>query len=159
MGNTYCRFGFVYVLAAGTACTISDELFGVFAGGTMAHSWVQMFDSELDAFRAYCQTYPDNATLLVDTYNSLQSGVPNAIRAFNEVLRPKGITHCGIRFDSGDIAYLTKKARKMLDDAGWQGDVDRLAVQLQQRHGVDPAGAAGSGPAHRLDGVSAGLSG
>ena len=69
-----------------------------------------------DSFRAYCQTYPDNATLLVDTSNSLQSGVPTAIRAFNAVLRPKGITHCGIRFDSGDIAYLTKKARKMLDD-------------------------------------------
>ena len=105
---------------AGTACTISDELFGVFAGGTMAHSWVQMFDSELDAFRAYCQTYPTNATLLVDTYNSLQSGVPNAIRAFNEVLRPLGIRKCGIRLDSGDMTYLTKKARKMLDEAGWQ---------------------------------------
>ena len=103
---------------AGTACTISDELYGVYAGGTMAHSWVQMFDSELDAFRAYCQTYPDNATLLVDTYNSLQSGEPNAIRPFNEVLKPQGITRCGIRFDSGDIAYLTKKARKMLDEAG-----------------------------------------
>ena len=104
---------------SGTACTISDQLYGVPALGTMAHSWVQMFDSELDAFRAYCQTYPTNATLLVDTYNSLQSGVPNAIRAFNEVLKPLGITRCGIRFDSGDIAYLTKKARKMLDDAGW----------------------------------------
>ena len=118
---------------AGTACTISDELFGVYAGGTMAHSWVQMFDSELDAFRAYCQTYPDNATLLVDTYNSLQSGVPNAIRAFNEVLRPKGITHCGIRFDSGDIAYLTKKARKMLDDAGWTDCKITVSNALDER--------------------------
>ena len=70
---------------AGTACTISDEVYGVPAGGTMAHSWVQMFDTEYDAFKAYCETYPTNATLLVDTYNSLQSGVPNAIRAFNEV--------------------------------------------------------------------------
>ena len=104
---------------AGTACTISDQVFGVPAGGTMAHSWVQMFDTEYDAFRAYCETYPTNATLLVDTYNSLQSGVPNAIRAFNDVLRPLGITKCGIRFDSGDIAYLTKKARVMLDEAGW----------------------------------------
>ena len=104
---------------AGTACTISDEVYGVPAGGTMAHSWVQMFDTEYDAFKAYCETYPTNATLLVDTYNSLQSGVPNAIRAFNEVLKPKGITKCGIRFDSGDIAYLTKKARVMLDEAGW----------------------------------------
>ncbi len=104
---------------AGTACTISDEIYGVPAGGTMAHSWVQMFDSEYEAFKAYCETYPTNATLLVDTYNSLKSGVPNAIRAFNEVLKPLGITKCGIRFDSGDIAYLTKKARKMLDEAGW----------------------------------------
>ena len=104
---------------AGTACTISDEFYGVPAGGTMAHSWVQMFDTEYDAFKAYCETYPTNATLLVDTYNSLQSGVPNAIRAFNEVLKPLGIKQCGIRFDSGDIAYLTKKARVMLDEAGW----------------------------------------
>ena len=105
---------------AGTACTISDEIYGVPAGGTMAHAWVQMFDSEYEAFKAYCETYPTNATLLVDTYNTLKSGVPNAIRVFNEVLRPKGITKCGIRLDSGDIAYLSRKARKMLDDAGWE---------------------------------------
>ncbi len=104
---------------AGTACVLSDQLFGVPAGGTMAHAWVQMFDSELEAFRAYCRTYPQNATLLVDTYNTLQSGIPNAIRAFNEILKPLGITKCGIRLDSGDLAYLTRKARKMLDDAGW----------------------------------------
>ena len=103
---------------AGTACTISDELFGVYAGGTMAHSWVQMFDSELDAFRAYCQTYPTNATLLVDTYNSLQSGVPNAIRTAREVLEPMGRRLRGIRIDSGDLTYLSIKARKMLDEAG-----------------------------------------
>ena len=104
----------------GTACTISDEIYGVPAGGTMAHAWVQMFDSELEAFKAYCRIYPTNATLLVDTYNTLESGVPNAIRAFNEVLKPMGITKCGIRLDSGDIAYLSQKARKMLDDAGWE---------------------------------------
>ena len=104
---------------AGTACTISDEVYGVYAGGTMAHSWVQMFDSEYDAFKTYCQIYPHNATLLVDTYNTLHSGIPNAIRAFDEVLKPLGITQCGIRLDSGDLAYLTQKARKMLDDAGW----------------------------------------
>lgn len=104
---------------AGTACAVSDTLYGVPAGGTMAHSWVQMFDSEYDAFVAYCKTYPTNAVLLVDTYNSLKSGVPNAIRAFNEVLRPLGISKCGIRFDSGDMAYLTRKARAMLDEAGW----------------------------------------
>ena len=103
----------------GTACTISDQLYGVHAGGTMAHAWVQMFDSEYEAFKTYCEIYPNNATLLVDTYNTLKSGVPNAIRVFNEVLKPKGITKCGIRLDSGDMAYLTQKARKMLDDAGW----------------------------------------
>ena len=103
----------------GTACTISDQLFGVPAGGTMAHAWVQMFDSEYEAFKTYCQTYPTNATLLVDTYNTLKSGIPNAIRAFNDVLRPLGITKCGIRLDSGDLAYLTRKARQMLDEAGW----------------------------------------
>ncbi len=103
----------------GTACTISDQLFGVHAGGTMAHAWVQMFDTEYEAFKAYCQMYPNNATLLVDTYNTLKSGVPNAIKAFNEVLKPLGITKCGIRLDSGDMAYLSQKARKMLDDAGW----------------------------------------
>lgn len=103
----------------GTACTISDQLYGVPAGGTMAHAWVQMFDSQYEAFKTYCQIYPTNATLLVDTYNTLKSGVPDAIRAFNDVLKPLGITKCGIRLDSGDIAYLTREARKMLDDAGW----------------------------------------
>ena len=103
----------------GTACTISDQIFGVRAGGTMAHAWVQMFDTEYEAFKAYAEMYPDNATLLVDTYNTLHSGIPNAIRVFNEVLKPRGITKCGIRLDSGDLAYLTRKARAMLDEAGW----------------------------------------
>ncbi len=103
---------------AGTACALTDELYGVPAGGTMAHSWVQMFESEYEAFRAYCEIYPHSATLLVDTYNTLKSGVPNAIKAIKEVLIPKGITNYAIRLDSGDIAYLTKKARKMLDEAG-----------------------------------------
>ncbi len=102
----------------GTACTITDELYGVPAGGTMAHSWVQMFDSEYDAFKTYCELYPDNPTLLVDTYNTLKSGIPNAIKVFKEVLLPQGRTKCAIRLDSGDISYLSKKARKMLDDAG-----------------------------------------
>ncbi|MDE7245617.1 MAG: nicotinate phosphoribosyltransferase [Oscillospiraceae bacterium] len=104
----------------GTACAISDQLYGVPAAGTMAHSWVQMFDSQYEAFKTYCEIYPTNAVLLVDTYNTLKSGVPDAIRAFNEVLKPRGITKCGIRLDSGDIAYLTKEARKMLDAAGWE---------------------------------------
>ena len=105
---------------SGTACTVTDELYGVKALGPMAHSWVQMFDSEYEAFKAYCELYPDNAVLLVDTYNTLSSGIPNAIRAFNEVLRPRGITKCGIRLDSGDLCYLTQKARAMLDEAGWE---------------------------------------
>lgn len=103
----------------GTACTISDERYGVPAGGTMAHSWVQMFDSQYEAFKTYCEIYPNNAVLLVDTYNTLRSGIPDAIRAFNEVLKPLGIKKCGIRIDSGDMAYLTRKAREMLDEAGW----------------------------------------
>ena len=103
----------------GTACTISDQLFGVKAGGTMAHAWVQMFDAEYDAFKTYCEIYPENPTLLVDTYNTLKSGIPNAIRVFNEVLKPKGLTKCGIRLDSGDMTYLSKKAPQMLDEAGW----------------------------------------
>ena len=102
-----------------TACTMADQHYGSPATGTMAHSWVQMFPDEYTAFKTYCQLYPNNATLLVDTYNVLRSGVPNAIRAFKEVLEPLGVTKCGIRLDSGDMAYLTRKARKMLDDAGW----------------------------------------
>ena len=104
----------------GTACALSDQVYGVPAAGTMAHSWVQMFPSQYEAFKAYCEIYPNNAILLVDTYNTLKSGVPDAIRVFNEVLRPRGITKCGIRLDSGDIAYLSKEARKMLDAAGWE---------------------------------------
>ena len=101
----------------GTACAISDQLYGVPAGGTMAHSWVQMFPDEYTAFKTYCQVYPESATLLVDTYNVLKSGVPNAIRAFKEL----GITSGGIRIDSGDLTYLSRKARRMLDDAGLPG--------------------------------------
>lgn len=99
---------------AGTACTISELRYGVPAGGTMAHAWVQMFDSEYEAFDTYCRLYPNNATLLIDTYNVIKSGVPNAIKAF----KAHGITKCGVRIDSGDITYLTKQVRKMLDDAG-----------------------------------------
>ena len=101
-----------------TACTIADEAFGVPAGGTMAHSWVQLFDSEYEAFKTYCEIYPNNATLLIDTYDVFGSGLPNAIRAFKEVLLPKGITNCAVRLDSGDVTYLTKKIRKILDSEG-----------------------------------------
>lgn len=103
----------------GTACAIADRDLGIPALGTMAHSWVQMFDTEIDAFRAYAKRYPKSCTLLVDTYNVLKSGVPNAIRVFNEELVPNGYRPAGIRIDSGDITYLSKKARKMLDDAGF----------------------------------------
>ena len=104
----------------GTACTISDKMFSVPALGTMENSWVQSFDSAYDAFVAYAESYPDNCVLLIDTYNVLKSGLPNAIRVFNEVLKPKGIKKCGIRIDSGDITYLTKKCRKILDESGWE---------------------------------------
>ena len=103
----------------GTACTLDGRDFGIPALGTMAHSWVQLFDSEYEAFKAYAEEYPDSCTLLVDTYNVLKSGIPNAIKVFNEVLVPNGHRPAGIRIDSGDITYLSKKARKMLDDAGF----------------------------------------
>ena len=104
----------------GTACTITDRDFGVPALGTMAHSWIQLFPSEEEAFRAYAKEYPHQCTLLVDTYNVLKSGVPNAIKIFNEVLVPQGFRPAGIRIDSGDITYLSRKARKMLDAAGFE---------------------------------------
>lgn len=104
----------------GTACTIVDRDFEVPALGTMAHSWVQMFPTELDSFKAYARLYPDSCVLLVDTYNVLESGVPNAIKAFNEEVIPRGYRPKGIRIDSGDIAYLSKEARKMLDEAGFE---------------------------------------
>ena len=102
----------------GTACTLSDKLYGVPAGGTMAHSWVQMFDIEYEAFSTYCRLYPNNPTLLVDTYSVFGSGLPNAVKAIKDVLWPMGLKKCAIRIDSGDIAYLTKKARAYLDAQG-----------------------------------------
>ncbi len=104
---------------AGTSCVKSAMDYGSKASGTMAHSWVQMFDSEYEAFKTYALKYPNSCLLLVDTYNVVKSGIPNAIRVFDEVLKPMGIRPMGIRIDSGDITYLTKKVRKMLDDAGY----------------------------------------
>ncbi len=101
-----------------TACTIADQMFKTPAGGTMAHSWVQMFDNEYEAFATYCKLYPDNATLLIDTYDVLSSGLPNAIKAFKECLNDEQRKHAGVRIDSGDITYLTKKVRKKLDENG-----------------------------------------
>nr|WP_300089985.1 nicotinate phosphoribosyltransferase [Sedimentibacter sp.] len=101
----------------GTATTLADEAFGVPALGTMAHSWVQMYESEYEAFKVYAENYPDSCTLLIDTYNVLQSGIPNAIRVSKEILEPMGKRLKGVRIDSGDIAYLSKKCRKMLNEA------------------------------------------
>jgi nicotinate phosphoribosyltransferase len=110
----------------GTANTIVDRDFNIPALGTMAHSWVQLFPTELEAFKAYARVYPDNCTLLVDTYDTLSQGVPNAIKTFNEEVLPRGFRPKGIRIDSGDIAYLSKEARKMLDEAGFS-DVKIMA--------------------------------
>ena len=103
----------------GTSCMLTAKDFGVKASGTMAHSWVQLFNDEYTAFKTYAEKYPDSCLLLVDTYNVLKSGIPNAIKVFDEVLKPLGKRPVGIRIDSGDITYITKKARKMLDDAGY----------------------------------------
>lgn len=103
----------------GSSNCVTDKLYGVPALGTMAHSWVQLFPSEYDAFMAYARSYPQNCSLLIDTYDVIKSGIPNAIRVFDEVLKPLGIRPKGVRIDSGDIAYLTKKMRKMLDEAGY----------------------------------------
>ncbi len=106
--------------AIGTACTLVERDFDIPALGTMAHSWVQLFPTELEAFRAYARSYPDSCTLLVDTYDTLREGIPNAIKVFNEELVPKGYRPKGVRIDSGDLAYLSKVARNMLDNAGFE---------------------------------------
>lgn len=104
----------------GTSNTLADRDFEIPALGTMAHSWVQMFDSELEAFKAYAKVYPDSCTLLIDTYDTLKEGVPNAIKCFNDVVVPAGYRPKGVRIDSGDIAYLSKETRRMLDEAGFE---------------------------------------
>ena len=106
--------------AVGTSCVLTAQKFNVPASGTMAHSWVQSFDNEYEAFKAYAEIYPKNCLLLVDTYNTLESGVPNAIKVFDEILKPQGIRPVGVRLDSGDLAYLSKEVRKMLDEAGYE---------------------------------------
>ena len=103
-----------------TACTLSDRMFNIPAVGTMAHSWVQLYDTEYDAFKAWAEIYPDDCVLLIDTYNVIKSGIPNAIKTFDEILKPLGKRPKGVRIDSGDITYLTKKCRQMLDDAGYE---------------------------------------
>ena len=106
--------------AVGTANTLTDSLYGSPALGTMAHSMIMLYPSEYEAFKTYAETFPDACTLLVDTYDVLRQGVPNAIRVFDEVLKPLGKRPKGIRIDSGDLAYLSKEARRMLDEAGYE---------------------------------------
>ncbi len=128
-----------------TSNVLAAQMYNVPCSGTHAHSWVMSFDSELEAFRAYAQIYPKNCLLLVDTYDTLRSGVPNAIKVFDE-MKAKGLKPIGIRLDSGDLAYLSKKARKMLDDAGHKdckicasGDIDEyiLSSLNQQNAKID----------------------
>ena len=104
----------------GTSCTYTAKEFNVNASGTMAHSFVQAFDSEYEAFKTYAENYPDDCTLLIDTYDTLNSGIHNAIKCFNEVLLPKGYRPKAVRLDSGDLSYLSKKIRTILDNAGFE---------------------------------------
>jgi len=133
---------------ASTSNVIAAQAFGVPAAGTMAHSWVMDYPTEYEAFRAYADAYPENCLLLVDTYDTLRSGVPNAIKVFRE-LKEKGYKPKGIRLDSGDLAYLSKKARKMLDEAGFpeaiicvSGDLDERSINslIQQGARIDSWG-------------------
>ncbi|PID82900.1 MAG: nicotinate phosphoribosyltransferase [Clostridiales bacterium] len=105
---------------AASSNTIVDSIYGVKATGTMAHSWVQMFETEYDAFKAYAKNYPDTCSLLIDTYDVLNSGIKNAVRVFDEVLKPLNKRPLSVRLDSGDIAYLSKKVRRILDEAGYE---------------------------------------
>lgn len=115
---------------ASSANTLAEKLYGVPATGTMAHSWVQLFPTELEAFRAYAKIYPDTSVFLIDTYDTLNQGIPNAITVFQE-LRDKGHEGLAVRIDSGDIAYLSKKARKMLDEAGFEN------IQIMASNSLD----------------------
>ena len=138
-------------IIGGCSCTsnvLAGQKFGVPVAGTMAHSWVMDYPTEYEAFRAYANTYPDNCMLLVDTYDTLRSGVPNAIKVFEE-LREEGHKPKGIRLDSGDLAYLSKEARKMMDEAGFtdtiicvSGDLDERSINslLQQGAKIDAWG-------------------
>ena len=104
----------------GTSCTLTAKEFNVSASGTMAHSFIQAFDSEYEAFKVYAENYPDDCTLLIDTYDTLNSGIQNAIKVFNEVLVPNGYRPKAVRLDSGDLSYLSKKIRKILDEARFE---------------------------------------
>ncbi len=126
-----------------TATTVADEMFGVPATGTMAHSWIQFFDSEYEAFKTYAEVYPDNCTLLIDTYDILKSGAVNAIRVAKEVLEPMGKRLKGVRIDSGDLAYFSKKLRKMFDGEGMEdckivvsNSIDEFLIKSLQKQGA-----------------------
>ncbi|MDD9149211.1 nicotinate phosphoribosyltransferase [Sporolactobacillus sp. CQH2019] len=114
-----------------TANTLAGMMFDIPVSGTMAHSWIQLFDSELDSFRAWANAYPDQCLLLIDTYNVLKSGLPNAITVFRE-LKEKGHKALGIRIDSGDITYLTRKVRKALDEAGFPDAIIVISNSLDE---------------------------
>ncbi|MGM0495558.1 MAG: nicotinate phosphoribosyltransferase [Bacillota bacterium] len=116
-----------------TSNILADQIYQVPAGGTMAHSWVQLFDSEYEAFKTYAKIYPEDSTFLVDTYDTLKSGVKNAIKVIKEVLIPKGIKHYSIRLDSGDLTYLAKESRKMLDEAGLNDCTITVSNSLDER--------------------------
>ncbi len=116
-----------------TSNVISDQIYGVPSGGTMAHSWIQMFDSEYEAFKTYAEIYPNHSTFLVDTYDTLLSGIPNAIKVIKEVLVPKGVKSYSIRIDSGDLTYLSKAARKLLDSAGLENCTITVSNSLDER--------------------------
>lgn len=118
--------------AAGSSNTITDRDFSIPALGTMAHSYVQSFDSEYEAFLAYAHTYPNDTVLLVDTYSTLNSGVPNAIKVYQDYLKPNGYPLKGIRIDSGDLAYLSIKAREMLDQAGLTDTIITVSNSLDE---------------------------
>ena len=135
--------------AVGTSCTLSAKEFNVPASGTMAHSWIQSFNSEYEAFKTYAEIYPNDCTLLIDTYNTIESGLPNAIKVFNEVLKPQGIRPKAVRLDSGDLAYLSKKVRKILDEAGYKDckicatnslDEHLITSLLEQKAKIDSFG-------------------
>ncbi|MFA6866062.1 MAG: nicotinate phosphoribosyltransferase [Clostridia bacterium] len=125
-----------------TSNVLTSKMYGIACAGTHAHSWVMSFDSELEAFRAYVKIYPKNGLLLVDTYDTLKSGLPNAIKVFDE-MKAAGLKPVGIRLDSGDLAYLSKKARKILDDAGHNdciicasGDIDEYILSSLHQQGA-----------------------
>lgn len=135
--------------AVGTSCTLSAKEFNVPASGTMAHSWIQSFDSEYEAFKTYAEIYPNDCTLLIDTYNTIESGLPNAIKVFDEILKPQGIRPKAVRLDSGDLAYLSKKVRKILDEAGYKDckicatnslDEHLISSLLEQKAKIDSFG-------------------